>query len=168
MEPVAPRSWQVFAEEIRTPATLTKILQSHFGDGGIPADAQEASALSGGFALLHHAEVIVLPGCCGDLGNLADWAQAAQHEGGDPTMLWIGHPWLSVWSEGDVLCMREEHEYPRAEPARTFRVARGGLLQAVEHARPEVDALFERILFALGALGQRPDASTIAKRLVGR
>lgn len=169
LEPVAPRSWHVFAEQIQSPATLAKILQAHFADDGIPADPEEVVALSGGFALVHRREVVVLPGCCGDLGNLTDWAKAAETEsaGREPTTLWIGHPWLSVWAEGDVLCLREAHEPPLESP-RTFRVPRGGVRQAVARAKPEVDALFERILFSLGGRESVRDARAVAKRLVGR
>jgi hypothetical protein len=168
LEPIAPRSWQVFPDQIRDPATLAKVLEAHFGDDGHPSNSEEVSALSGGFALLHDAEVIVLPGCCGDLGNLADWTQAVRHESAEPAMLWIGHPWLSVRRDGEVLCLQEEHEAPQPEPPRSFRIAPAALGEAIDDARSELNVLFERLLFALSAFVPPQAIRPLADRLVGR
>jgi hypothetical protein len=168
LESIAPRSWHVFADHLRDPALLRKVLLVHFGEDGIPADPEEMSALSGGFALLHEAEVITLPGCCGDLGDLANWAQAVQQESVEPAMLWIGHPWLSVRRDGDVLWLQQEHDYPRPEPSRSVQIGTTALGEAIDRARSELDALFERLLFVLGSLVPRSTARLVAGRLVGR
>jgi hypothetical protein len=168
LEAVAPGSWHVLAEAIDEHATLAKILRAHFRAEEIPADPLDVNPLSGGFALVRHGEVVVLPSCCCDLANLEDWEQAAAYEGAEPTMLWIGHPWLSVRSEEDRLCMREVHEPARPEPARAFALPRAALHAAIARARPEIDALYERLLPALEALTPPGDARALAARLVGR
>jgi hypothetical protein len=66
---------------------------------------EEIPAMAGGYALEASGECLVLPGCCADLGNLDDWQQATRHQGCDPAMLWIGHPWLLVSADGALLTL---------------------------------------------------------------
>jgi hypothetical protein len=156
LEPAGGRSWHVFADQLQDPATLSKILEVHFAGDPIPSDPEETLPLSGGFALLHGEEVVVLPRCCGDL----------QQEHAEPT-LWIGHPSLSVRREGDVLFLQDEHEGP-TQPPSGFRISTAALGEAIARAAPELDALFERRLLVLGAMAPQTLVRPLAARLVGR
>jgi hypothetical protein len=156
----------VFADQLQDPATLSKILEVHFAGDPIPSDPEETLPLSGGFALLHGEEVVVLPRCCGDLGDLENWTRALQHEHAEPT-LWIGHPSLSVRREGDVLFLQDEHEGP-TQPPSGFRISTAALGEAIARAAPELDALFERLLLVLGAMAPQTLVRPLAARLVGR
>ena len=169
LQPISPGAWFVYPDQIGDPATLATILRVHFGDDGIPADIEEeASPLAGGLVLLHDDLQIFTPGCCGDMGDVAEWLKATAHESPEPEMLWIGHPWLQVWRENDLLCIREADECPPPRSHPTHRISPLALRQAVALANQEIDSVVERLLFALRGMADPEVVRPLADRLVGR
>ncbi|MEZ4310757.1 MAG: hypothetical protein R3F14_22160 [Polyangiaceae bacterium] len=158
----------MLASEIDTPFPLDKILDEHLDGAEIGADLEEVSPFSGGFVLYGDAEPILLPSCCGDLGNIDEWKKAAAQRTDSPEMLWVGHPWYSTWFADGRLHIREEHEYPGPRAPRTVRVAPTLLEAAISDANREIDQLVDRLLSLLRTGPRSALASEIAQVLVGR
>jgi hypothetical protein len=156
VEPVRPASWFVYADAIASPEPLRSVLRAHFAAGDPPGDLEEVGALAGGLALLDDGAVVLLPTCCGDMGNLSEWRETATYREPDPRMVWIGHPWLSAWYESGALMIREEQEYHQPVTPMLLRVQPDALLAAVERAEDEVEGLRQRIASELRA-GAVPD-----------
>ena len=58
-------------------------------------------------------------------------------------MLWIGHPWLSVRSEGRTLVLSEPHESDT--PTARWAVDAGVLDRAVDAAEVELEGFSRRL-----------------------
>lgn len=169
--PIVPGSWLVPLEGLSRLSTLETIIRIHFTDD-MPATEDEVGPLSGGYALTDGSDVLVLPTCCSDLGDLESWRAAANNANDHPEMLWIGHPWLSAWQQGPLLHLREEPEYPQPSDPAEFAVEPDKLRGAVAEAQAVVDAFrgqLELVLPSLlGLLGGALSASAVARLLVGR
>lgn len=137
-------------------------------DDADTAPIDRVSALDGGLALTVDGAPWLMPECCGDLGNIADW-EACVVERPTRGELWIGHPGLAVaWCDGQVR-LAEQWEYPPA-PDYLVAVTLGGaaLAAAVADARAAL-TWFRAALVPVVArvLGEPTDAAQVTARLLG-
>lgn len=169
--PVCADSWLVYADDLVEPAPILSLLAAHLAEPARstkPRRVPSVPPLQGGFALLDRDEVVLIPRCCGDLGDLVEWNRATSKASAEPMEMWTGHPALSVWREGDYLYLREEQEDGYPPEPRTLRVRRDALAAAVRRARDDVDAFLQRLLRALD-VGQGHDGhGAMGRALVGR
>ncbi|WP_434044829.1 MULTISPECIES: hypothetical protein [Sorangium] len=166
VDPITPGSWLVPLDALRSDDLIRRVLQVHFADGS-PADLDEIGPLCGGFALVDGGATLILPTCCGDLGDLDNWRAAAELRSESREMLWIGHPWLAVWYEAPMLHIREEAECNRTAPLREFAMNPEALQTAVLHAARELDLFCERVVAALHEFPGVLDAGAVGRVLVG-
>jgi len=165
--PILPGSWLFPLEALKSSALLCQLLQDHFG-AGVPTALNEIGPFSGGFALMEGSEVLLLPTCCGDLGNLNDWQAAVIHKSRSPAILWIGHPWLMVWYQDSMLHLQEEVESNLPLHPQVFVIHPAALQQAIHLAVQEIDHFYGLIIPLLHEFSGVIDAQSIARRLVGR
>ncbi|MCT2407127.1 hypothetical protein NZD88_06120 [Chryseobacterium antibioticum] len=61
-----------------------------------PAELEEdmLTAFDGGIALMEDGRAMVLPTCCGDIGNIKEWKRILEDQTEEWNELWIGHPWI--------------------------------------------------------------------------
>lgn len=122
--------------------------------------------LSGGFAVVTEGRVLVEPSCCGDLGNWNDWQSAALCRKAEWEILWIGHPWLSIRSEGDDLIVSAPHE--SSEPVPTWILDRHLIAPALTRTRTELECFAQRLAQSLYASGNNiSDLTNVARALAG-
>ncbi|WP_437914454.1 hypothetical protein WME73_00880 [Sorangium sp. So ce302] len=167
VDPVVPGSWLVALDALNSADLLHRVLQVHFADG-VPADLDEIGPFYGGLALVDDGENLVLPTCCGDLGDLDNWHIATEQRTDSPEMLWIGHPWLTVWYQAPMLHIREETEYNLPAHPREFAMNPEALQSAVRQATRELDLFCERVVVSLRELPGVLDARAIGRILVGK
>ena len=150
----------VALSELTEPVALRKILEKSLEEM-TDWDLDELGPLAGGYVLQHQGAVIA-PGCCGDLSNLHDWAEAAMHTGDAWEMVWIGHPWTHVRASGDTLCFATPSELsPSDQLAETLCLNRQELLDAVETARSERQSFGRRLLPLIQELAPRVAAQSV-------
>ncbi len=144
LEPHGGDSWFVPIAQITRPNTIRKLLEAHF-EGEKPSSLDEVGALAGGYFLTTPSGEIA-PGCCGDLSNIGDWAEAANHEEETWAMVWIGHPWTHAASKGSVLTLLEPTEEDPPETSRVcLTVERVELKDAIKRMDPELKAFSSRL-----------------------
>ena len=168
LSPILPGSWFVSLDELAAPFPLSKVLEAHLDGLELPAGPEDLPPFSGGFVLYHGVEPILLPSCCGDLGNLADWRKAAAQRSDSPEMLWVGHPWFSTWFADGKLHIREEQDYPSPTPPRTVRLRPTSLEVAIARADRELDEFRSKLLTVLPAMLDSAVADSVARSLIGR
>ncbi|PIF44382.1 hypothetical protein CLU96_1348 [Chryseobacterium sp. 52] len=63
---------------------------------GIEFDEFEDEILpfDGGIALMEDNKALLLPTCCGDIGNIQEWKKILEDKTQEWNDLWIGHPWV--------------------------------------------------------------------------
>ena len=109
--------------------------------------------------------MLVAPTCCSDLGNLSEWRDAAGYREPEWRMLWIGHPWLSIRYEGNLLVLSERHESDT--PSGRWAVDAGVLDRAVDAAEVELERFSRRLEQVLTDLGSGDRARRLARSLAG-
>jgi hypothetical protein len=114
----------------------------------------------GGLALCQDDEVLVEPRCCVDLNNLGDWRYAAGYRGPEWAITWVGHPYLMMRFEGEMLILSDEEDSPTPQ----WAVSPDDLLNAVVHAEADLEDFAEMLLPAAVVVGS--DAATV-RRLLG-
>jgi hypothetical protein len=168
LRPLRPGSWHVPTSHLVDLPTLEKILGAIMRDrGGLEAlsDPDTVFVLDGGLALRCDTEVLVKPTCCSDLGNLTDWREAAGYRGTEWTVLWIGHPWLSVRFEDGWLVLSEPHE--SEPPVGRWAVGPDVLGMAITAAEVELGDFARMLERALMSLGSGDRAEGLVRRLTG-
>jgi hypothetical protein len=144
-------------------------LEVLFREGGVEAlsDPDASPVLSGGLALRRpdSGEVLVEPGCCSDLGDLADWRAAARHREAEWRMVWIGHPWVSVRYRQPWLVLSQAHE--SAEPEERWAFRPDHLERALAVAAAELESFAGRLAAVLPLLGYPGEPLSLARRLAG-
>ncbi|MFZ5891935.1 MAG: hypothetical protein ACOY0T_12845 [Myxococcota bacterium] len=70
LTPWTPDSWLVTVDQLHDPDVLRAVIMNAEPEIAI-VDLDDVSALSGGYILSHESSTL-LPGCCGDLGNLEE------------------------------------------------------------------------------------------------
>jgi hypothetical protein len=160
-------SYLVTIDQLRDPQLLATIISIERPDLAHAAD-DEVGALSGGY-VLSHGDAMLLPGCCSDLGNLADWRRAATEAAAVPEMVWIGHPWTFVRASGDILHFTEPTEQQAADGLPdVLSIARADLLGAIDDAQRAIDHFADELRPVVHALAPRIDAARTVDLLLGR
>ncbi|MGK3990282.1 hypothetical protein WME99_44975 [Sorangium sp. So ce136] len=165
-DPIVPGSWFVACDALTSQDALIKVLHAHLGDS-VPVD-DEVGPLCGGLALVDGVDVLLLPTCCGDLGDIENWRTAAHRLAESPEMLWIGHPWLMAWYDASMLHVREEPEGGMPAQPREFVMKPEILQRAVRLAAQALDVFAERVASALRHIPGVIDARATARILAGR
>ncbi|WP_433509197.1 hypothetical protein ACQP2T_35170 [Nonomuraea sp. CA-143628] len=130
-------------------ATLVRATLRRSLDGDEEGALDNVSCLGGGYCLLVSGKLLVAPGCCSDLTDLASWREAARSREPSPSMVWIGHPWLHVAADGDRLLLTGPTDRDDPGPELAW-VSRQALGRAVQRAAAEV-RYFARPLHTLCA-----------------
>lgn len=155
----------VATRELTDFATLAEVLRRLVSPETL-ASPDDHTALSGGCAVVSAESVLVEPTCCGDLKGWHEWKSAAANRESAWRMLWIGHPWLSVRSEGDDRVLSLPHE--SSEPMAKWVVGRGLIAPALEKVLTELEAFSQRTALALLLAGVNDShAVHIARALAG-
>ena len=161
-----PDTWLEPLEQLVEESTLRAILRVEFADVTVDDELEEVGALSGGF-VLSHATGAILPGCCGDLGNWAEWQMAADHAAADWKDVWIGHPWTHVRSAGETLVSTEPRESNATEElVEVAQVPRRDLQAAITTAARQLDAFAARLVPRVDEFRFAVSAERIVDRLV--
>lgn len=168
LEPVAVGSWFVALDTLSVDERLGRVLDVLMGD--IEFDDHQLvdtiGPLAGGF-VLRAGDRAIYPGCCGDLGNLRDWRDAADHDLEDWRKVWIGHPWTHVRAVDGRLQLAAPSE--REEPLEhdpPLSVPRQALRDAVREAQLQVDAFRRHLRQVLETRHPGCAADAIARVLV--
>ncbi len=147
-------------------ADLAKICEKHFEEGDWNVEPEVLGPLEGGYVLRSRGSVHIVPTCCGDLDDLYDWERAVRHCGSEWRMLWIGHPWVSIKTDGDRFVLSEPHEDDAGAKPR-LTVSQEALTQAVARAREQRDRFrvrlvpaLEKVIASEGRIDQVVDALT--------
>lgn len=130
---IEPGSWLVAVETMSSDSLLILVTEA-LTDSGFTNDLDTWSALFGGFMLRDRDGIVLRPTCCGDLANLDAWEDAAAYREEAWTMLWIGHPWVSVRADGDRLLVSDYHEDDSTLSA-LWSIDRQALFCAIAEAR---------------------------------
>jgi hypothetical protein len=164
--PVTRRSWLVTLDQLLEPSVLRQVLAAHLRELEHDVTDPEVSSLSGGFALFDGPEPLLLPQCCGDLGNLADWHRATSYRESSAETLWVGHPWIEVAYEAPHLRLQETTEYPKpTDVLRSVTVDPYALAGAVLAARAQLTDCLPQIAGCLAELGFSSAVSAAASIL---
>jgi hypothetical protein len=115
----------------------------------------EIGTLSGGHLLIRDDVILARPQCCADLHDFSGWRAAATERASVWSMLYIGHPWVSVRGEGELLQFSKPHEGGPTEL--DFEISRAALGAAVDTAAIELASLVEPM--AAGVARWRDDVS---------
>ena len=161
LRPLRPGSWHVRTLHLTDIAVLERIIRGllpMWGGTEALSGPHADPVLSGGCALVSEGNVVIEPMCCGDLGNVDDWREAAEYRGSEWQMLWIGHPWLSVRFDRRNLILSEPHE--SEAPVARHAVSPEVLAPAVEVAVAALEDFSHRVTAAVepivgGALAPR-------------
>lgn len=151
LRPIRSRSWLVAIDHLVQPRTIERIFTAQFEVSLSEAagDPEQWGPLRGGYALQRGAELLVEPGCCGDLGNLSEWHRAVDAADDSWASLWIGHPWRSARRTGAQVEISQPHQNAEGGVQQPLvvacRVDAAELAHAVEAARGELAALAARI-----------------------
>jgi hypothetical protein len=168
LTPLRPGSWHVPTNQLQDRTMLGLILAAtleSWGGAESLTDPDGKPVLDGGLALCQADEVLAEPACCADLGNLADWREAAAYRGPEWRMLWIGHPWLSVRHEHCWLVLSGPHESD--SPVARWAVSPEDLDAAVDQAQTGLEDFAARLLPAVAAVVGDGSARRIARKLTG-
>lgn len=168
LEPLRPASFLVPLHRLTTPHVLRRLLQVEFvtqSFSGEEEDAENLGALSGGHALLEAGRVVIEPRCCGDLGDLRSWWNAALRRDGG---FWIGHPQVEAAQEEGGLVLREAEEFFMGAPSlRAWRMSLDALARAIPSAIEEQESFSRRLEPILAELLSPALAPELARRLAG-
>jgi hypothetical protein len=161
--PVERGSWHVPTSEFTGPVLLGRLLEVIFQNlvkAGFSIDL-DCLPLDGGLALRCQSQnVLIEPGCCGDLGNVASWREAVGHRQAEWRPLWIGHPALSVLYRAPRLIISSPHDAD--EPTARWAVCPNQLQVAIDAAEIELERFAGQIAMAL------PSDYKAESRLMGR
>lgn len=155
LEPLRSGSWHVSVGQLADkPDVLEKLLYFFVNDwGGIKvfSDPDQKPIFGGGLALCSGSDVLTEPTCCADLSNLFEWQKAATYRETSWSMLWIGHPWLSIRYEAPWLVISDPHESNR--PAEHWAVSPDDFGLAVNAAEAYLERFAQSLRSTLEAMG---------------
>jgi len=168
LEPLRAGSMHVATRQLaEKSATLEKLLAFFVNDWGGPqvfSDPDQKPVFGGGLALCAGGQVLAEPACCVDLSNLSEWRAAASYRETAWSILWIGHPWLSMRYEAPWLVVSEPHESDN--PAGHWTVSSDDLDRAVRAAEADLEQLALPLRPMLEAMGVE-DAVGCSQKLAG-
>lgn len=153
-ELLVPISDLVGPELLKLLIKLEVIEKLEIAPASIPtANPKSFGLLVGGFILEVTGTPKLVPGCCGDLSNLGDWARAATEREKVWQELWIGHPSAVVRRREGRLELASVEEGGDPPEAADFSVDAAELSMAIENARREIAAFRERLIPVLQEMG---------------
>jgi hypothetical protein len=142
---------------------VLEVIFRNLEEAGFSIDL-ECLPLLGGLAL-RQSQVLIEPGCCADLGDVAGWRQAAGYRQSGWKSVSNGHPWVSVRYDAPRLILSSPHEgkYP---PTACWAVCPGELRDAVVAAEVEMKRFAGQITSAMPS-GCELDAHLMGQKLAG-
>jgi hypothetical protein len=164
--PVERGSWHVPTSEFTDPAVLRRVLEVIFRnleEAGFSIDL-ECLPLDGGLALRCQSQVLIEPGCCADLGDVAGWRRAAGYRRAEWENVSNGHPWVSVRYDGPRLIISGPHQ--GEPPTPRWAVHPDQLQFAVVAAEVELDRFARQVTAAMPS-GFELDHHLMGQKLVG-
>jgi hypothetical protein len=108
--------------------------------------------------------VLIEPGCCGDLGNVASWRKVVGYRQAEWHPLWIGHPSLSVLYRAPRLIISSPHD--AEDPTARWAVCPDQLRDAAVAAEVELERFAGQITSAM-PLGCEVDPHLMGRKLAG-
>ena len=159
----------VATSELADPPRLRRLLEVIFRERSetqsLP-DPDNMLPLNGGLALRNQSQdVLIVPGCCADLGNVVCWREVVDCGQAEWQMVWIGHPWLSVMFQAPRLIISEPHE--SESPTARWAVSPDQLERALVAAEAELQRFAGRIASVLPSLGYSGDSKLMGQKLAG-
>lgn len=73
---------------------LQMILETNLQEIDLEEFEDQIIAFDGGIVLKDNGQVLIIPTCCGDIGNIKEWQQIFENKTSDWSEIWIGHPWI--------------------------------------------------------------------------
>jgi hypothetical protein len=167
LAPIYRGSWHVPTREFTDLALLGIVLERIFrqlSEAGFSIDL-ECMPLLGGLALRTQSEVLIEPGCCADLSDIAGWRQAVGYRQAKWANVSNGHPWVSARYDAARLILSEPHQgqYP---PTARWAVCPDQLRDAVVAAEVEMQRFAGQITAAMPS-GYAVDAQQLGRKLAG-
>lgn len=168
LTPVERGSWHVPTSEFADPALLGRVLELIFqklSEAEFSIDLA-CLPLDGGLALrCQSRNVLIEPGCCADLGDVAGWRKAVGYRQTKWQNLSNGHPWLSVQYHPPRLILSSPHEGGSSPTAR-WAVCPDQLRDAVVAAEVELARFAGQITSAMPS-GCEVDPHLMGRKLAG-
>jgi len=165
--PVERGSWHVPTSEFTDPALLRRVLEVIFQnltEAGLSIDL-ECMPLLGGIALRCQSQVLVEPGCCADLSDLAGWRKAVDYRQAEWQSASSGHPWVLVRYDPPRLILSKPQEGSHA-PTPRWTVCPDQLRAAAVAAAVEIERFSDEITRAMPS-GCAVDPRMLGRRLAG-
>ena len=165
--PVERGSWHVPTSEFTDPALLRRVLEVIFqnlSEAGFSIDL-ECLPLDGGLALRCQSQVLIEPGCCADLGDVAGWREAVGYRQAKWQPVSNGHPWVSVRYDAPRLILSDPHE-GKYSPTARWAVCPDQLRDAVVAAEVELERFAGQITSAMPS-GYEVDPHLMGRKLAG-
>jgi hypothetical protein len=163
LTPIEPGSWHVPTSQFTNTALLMRVLEAIFHDlmeTGFDIDLG-CTPLLGGLALRSQSQVLVEPGCCADLGELAGWRKAVDYRQVEWRSVSNGHPWVLARYDPPRLILSEPQEGLRA-PTPRWAVRPDRLRDAAVAAAVEIERFSDEIIRAM------PSSCEVDPRMLGR
>ena len=146
LKPYEPASWFVRLSDVTKSTYLETIISKHLEDTERELlEEIDFLALIGGYAF-EYRDIIILPTCCCDLGNISEWEAAANCKNKESGDIWIGHPWLTYRSQDDVIEITQTTEYEESPQPEIFEIPQKELVIAVAKAKEELQQLEKDII----------------------
>jgi hypothetical protein len=165
--PIYRGSWHVPTREFTDPALLGTVLELIFrnlSEAGFSIDL-ECVPLLGGLALRYQTQVLIEPGCCADLSDIAGWRRAVGYRQARWENVSNGHPWVSARYDAPRLILSDPHEGQYPLTAR-WAVCPDQLRDAVVAAEVDIERFAGLITSAMPS-GYEVDAHQLGRKLAG-
>jgi hypothetical protein len=165
--PIERGSWHVPTSEFTDPALLRRVLEVIFQnllEAGFSIDL-ECLPLDGGLALRCQSQVLIEPGCCADLGDVAGWREVVGYRAPKWQPVSNGHPGVLARYDAPRLILSEPQE-GESSPTARWAVCPDQLRDAVVAAEVEQERFAGQITSAMPS-GYEVDPYLMGRRLAG-
>jgi len=165
--PIERGSWHVPTSEFTDPALLQRVLEVIFQnllEAGFSIDL-ECLPLDGGLALRCQSQVLIEPGCCADLGDVAGWRKAVGYRQTKWQPVSNGHPCVLARYDAPRLIVSEPQDGVSSPTAR-WAVCPDQLRDAVVAAEVEQERFAGQITSAMPS-GYGVDPHLMGRKLAG-
>ncbi len=168
INPIAKGSRFVHASAIVENKIFESLLDDCLPEGDKPLDLDEVSMLSGGYALIDEAKVLIEPQCCSDFSNLSSWQGIVENEN-NSFDIWIGHPQAVINRVQNEYIIQEGWEWnDPPDYLVEFSVSQSLLHAAIRKAETEEELLTQQIERKLISMPKFTTCSKIlTRRLMG-
>ena len=119
------------------------VVESHCQEYNI----DEVSSLFGGYALFANQEPILVPQCCGTLGDIHSWEKLLRDEEYDECFCLEGHPSPEAKTQGSTIVFNCDNEYEEfiGPVAKDYTIPKKGLESVIKSALLELSEFASRI-----------------------